>query len=272
MRLPKRRTRGFALLVVLWAVAMAALIGTEITALGRRETHIAANLKTAVMAEAAADGAVYEAIFRLMRGETGWDGKGEPHAVTVGQFQVTVTVRDEGGKVNLNDAPLPLLVALFAGARIDTAAAENIAAAVVAWRGDSQATAAQTAAWREQYRAAGLDYAPPFEPFQTVDELSLVLGMTPDFYAKVAPYITVSSAGGVNPDVAEPIVLAALQTSSATTPQTQPAANQQSTLSVVTIDARAAGPERAAFARRAIVNLGGSSSKYSIYEWSRGPP
>lgn len=68
--------RGFALLIVLWALVLAALIAAQVTALGRRETLIAANLRTADVAAAAADGAVEEAVFRLMRHEAGWDPDG----------------------------------------------------------------------------------------------------------------------------------------------------------------------------------------------------
>ena len=57
--------RGIVLLVVLGVMALLALIGTRLTSTGRVETQIARNALAAAMAEAAADGAVHEAIFRL---------------------------------------------------------------------------------------------------------------------------------------------------------------------------------------------------------------
>jgi general secretion pathway protein K len=184
------RSRGFALLIVLWALALAALIGMQVTALGRRETQIAANLRTAAILEAAADGAVNEAIFRLMRKEIGWDADGSPHAINVGPVRVVVVVTNEGNKTNINTATVDVLATLLVSLGAEPNQARGLAGALIAWRGGDQTPGAVNI-WQGRYRAAGLEYVPPFAPFESLDEVGLVLGMTPQIFALLAPQITV---------------------------------------------------------------------------------
>jgi general secretion pathway protein K len=228
------RSRGFALLVVLWVLALAALIGMQVTALGRRETQIAANLRTAATLEAAADGAVNEAIFRLMRKEIGWNADGTPHAINVGRVRVVVAVTNEGNKTNINTATVDTLATLMVALGVDPNQARSLAGAIVAWRGGDQSPGAVNV-WRGRYQAAGLDYSPPFAPFESLDELGLVLGITPQIYALLAPQITVYG-------------------------------NAQA----VTINAQATGSGGASFTRHAVVIPTGREG-YSIPVWDRGP-
>jgi general secretion pathway protein K len=228
------RSRGFALLVVLWVLALAALIGMQVAALGRRETQIAANLRAADILEAAADGAVNEAIFRLMRKEISWAADGIPHAVNIGRIRVVVAVTNEGKKTNINTATVDALATLMVTLGVDPNEARTLASAIVAWRGGDQSPGAVNA-WGQRYRAAGLDYMPPFAPFESLDEVGLVLGVTPQIYSLLAPQITVYG-------------------------------NAQA----VAIDAHATGSGGASFARHAVVLPAGREG-YSILVWDRGP-
>lgn len=74
------RDRGFALLIVLWAVVLLALLATRLMAAGRTELQLSANLRGAAEAEAAADGAVQEAMFHLLNPSDAWraDGADRP--------------------------------------------------------------------------------------------------------------------------------------------------------------------------------------------------
>src|SRR5690348_7085676 len=60
-----RRSGGFALIVVLWTLVLIGFIVTHLSASGRTEIRIAGNLVANSAAQAAADGAIYEAIFNL---------------------------------------------------------------------------------------------------------------------------------------------------------------------------------------------------------------
>lgn len=259
------RSRGFALLIVLWAIALAALIGAQITSLGRRETLIAGNLRAAAIAEAAADGAVYQAIFRLLRNENGWDADGSRHTIVIGQVSVVVTIVSENGKIDLNKATPDTLAALMVAVGIDDAQARMLANAIVAWRSDDR-NPASVAESRQRYRAAGLDYAPPFQPFETVGELSLVLGIAPNLYARLAPHLTVYGTD-FDPAAADPVVAQVLGAPANANTNQRAATGARG--SAVTIDAHATGSGGAAFDRHAVVRLAGRDG-YAVLIWDRG--
>jgi general secretion pathway protein K len=105
------RQRGFALLIVLWTMGLLALLVAQFTATGRGEVQMAANLRANAVTEAAADGAVHEAILRLLQDK--WSPDGRLRAIRVGTADVEVRIKDEEWKVNPNDAKLPVLQALF---------------------------------------------------------------------------------------------------------------------------------------------------------------
>ncbi len=60
-----RRDGGFALIVVLWTLVLIAFIVAHLTANGRTEIRIASNLVANSAAMAAADGAIFAAIYNL---------------------------------------------------------------------------------------------------------------------------------------------------------------------------------------------------------------
>src|SRR5205085_12552338 len=77
------RSRGFALLIVLWMLVLLAFVVAQMTAAGRTEGRIAGNLAANSRSQAAADGAIYEAIFHVSdaRPEQHWQVDGSEHAV-----------------------------------------------------------------------------------------------------------------------------------------------------------------------------------------------
>jgi general secretion pathway protein K len=62
---PRRDNSGFALIIVLWTLVLIAFVVSHLTASGRTEIRIATNIAAGAGAQAAADGAIYEAIFNL---------------------------------------------------------------------------------------------------------------------------------------------------------------------------------------------------------------
>ena len=258
--------RGFALIIVLWLIVLAALIVTQVTALGRREARVALNLKSAAAAEAGADGAVYEAISHLLRQDPGWAADRQSHRIVVGTATVDLEIEDENGKANLNAAPAIVLAALIQQFGVDGGRAQAVANGIIDWRGDSD-DPGQHAQMATRYQAAGLNYAPTGEAFSNVDELGLVLGMTPDLLARLKPHVTIDSGGGIDPDHTDPILAQALRkVPPALVPPVPPTAGNNT----VTIDAAATGPDRALFERRALIRLSGNQNgAYAILGWNR---
>ena len=67
---PQRQARqpGFALLIVLWTLGLLSLLIAGLAATGRSVTSVAGNVRDSASVEAAADGAVRQAIFQLRTG------------------------------------------------------------------------------------------------------------------------------------------------------------------------------------------------------------
>jgi general secretion pathway protein K len=206
--------RGVALIIALWVTVLLTVIAAGFAYSMRTEALAARNAVALTQARALADGAVSRVTFELMRprnaNET-WAADGVVHYWQEGDTLIAANALDESGKIDLNAAPDILLKNLLeteAGADADTAA--RLVDAIDDWKTPGDAKRPQGAK-APDYKAAGLSYAPPNAPFETVAELQRVLGMTPALYAAVADSLTVfSQQSGVNPAYASRAVLLAL--------------------------------------------------------------
>jgi general secretion pathway protein K len=261
----RSNSRGFALLIVLWALVLLALIVAELGTSGRMEAKIARNLMANAEAEAAADGAVNEAIFHLSdSSDQGWQPDAAPRRMQVGPVPVELRIADESGKINPNLSSPDLLQALLVVLGVENNQAQVITQNILDWRGGE--AAAQQAAVVQRYQGAGLKYQPSFAPFETVDDVALVLGMTPDVAARLLPHLSVHQIGIADPARADPIVARALAQLSSSSPATQP--QIPVAYRSVTITAAARTNEGAQFTRRAVVRLGpGLPRGYSVLVW-----
>src|SRR5215472_9747923 len=251
-----QRRNGFALLIVLWTLVLIAFIVAHLTASGRTEIQIARNLVANAVADAAANGAISAAIFNQLdpNADQRWPLNGEAHQLTVGNTRVTVRLEDEADRINPSVAPPVLLEALLRTTGSDPESARSLALAIGQWVGSAPAVGKQNA--MAAYRAAGLDYGPPGEPLETLDELGRVLGMTPAVLAAIRPHLTLFGPPQPNLASADPVVAAALA-ESAQAAQAPISANQPPPdVLTVRITAIAAGPGNARVARRAIVSVG----------------
>ena len=108
------RDGGFALLIVLWTMVLVSLIGIQVTAIGRGAVQVASNLRASAELEAAADGAVHEAIFRLLDPTAaGWRADGMDRSMMIGPLGVALRLEDQAGKINPNLAQPDLLAAFL---------------------------------------------------------------------------------------------------------------------------------------------------------------
>src|SRR5215467_11993537 len=87
-----QKTRGFALIVVLWFLVLIAAIGTYLLANARTETAIARNLRAAAGAEALADAGVAQTVFNLSDtvAPNRWKLDGTEHRFRLFDGEVTV--------------------------------------------------------------------------------------------------------------------------------------------------------------------------------------
>jgi general secretion pathway protein K len=244
-----RRQQGFALLIVLWTVALLALLGTQLVTAGRGDTQLARNLVDSATLEAATNGAVQQAIFWMLEPPPQrWVADGSVHVVRIGPVVVTVRLEDETDKINPNTASATLLGSLLMQVGATPATAATVAAAIVEWR-STGTEAGSLGAKAPQYAAAGRDYGPPGTPFRSIDELGLVLGMTPELPTRLAPHMTVYSDLDPDGSTRDPVVAAALGN-----PPASPAIDEIGVY-VASVIAEAAWPGHGAFAERVVVRL-----------------
>jgi general secretion pathway protein K len=264
-----RQNGGFALIIVLWTLVLIGFIVAHLTASGRTEIRIAGNLVTNSAAQAAADGAVFEAIFNLSdpQPEQRWPADGTPRQIIVGSSRVILRVEDEASWINPSAASPVLLEALLRVTGSDADTARRIATAISEWVGAATAARPQEALVAD-YRAAGLDYGPPSAPFETVGELGRVLGMTPAMLMAIRPHLTLFGPAEPNPATMDPVVAAALAlTSTAGQPAVQPNQPPPDALTV-RITALASGPGNARVTRTAVVRTGATVPQgYAVLAW-----
>ena len=210
---PPRAQSGIALVLVLWMLALLSVIAGSLVFSSRTEVLMAGNLVSLARAEALADAGAYKAIYELTRPQTDpqrWRGNGLTHDWNFQGEELRVTILDESAKVNLNAAPTVLLKGLFRALGVAEPDADALADAVADWR-DADDLRSLRGAEKADYAAAGRDYAPANAPFETIDELHQVLGMSDDLFRKLEPLVTVHSRqSGINTAVAPRAVLLAL--------------------------------------------------------------
>lgn len=194
------RVRGAALLLVLWLIALlTALIG-GFALIARVEAMQGRVLARGLVAQNAARAGLEYAMTRVTQTDPRrqWRADGRPYTWRYGDATVEVTIVDENGKVDLNQADATLLSALMRALGAEQAHAQRLAGAIIDWR-DTDLLTQPSGAEDNDYEAAGLPYGAKDAEFESITELEQVLGMTPELYADLAPHVTVFS-GQPRPD------------------------------------------------------------------------
>ena len=208
-----RSQRGVALVIVIWVSMLLLVIGSTFIFERRTEAMVVRNSVSLARAEAAADAGVQRGIFEMYRNDNPperWQRDGTPHDWIFDGIPVRVELRDESAKIDINTASDPLLRGLLLTSGFKDEEATRVLDAILDWR-DPDSLKRPNGAEEADYSAAGLTYKPANAPFQAIEELQLVLGMRPDIYRRMAPFITVfSRQPGVNPALAAREVLLAI--------------------------------------------------------------
>jgi general secretion pathway protein K len=196
---------GIALVAVLWMVILLSIVAVGLSLETRSNSRAARNMAEIAAARMAADAGIQRAILDLDNSPGGGsNGKriradGTVYTWRYANCVVRISIRDQLGKVNLNQAPEDLLAAMIAATGASPAKAQSLAEAIADFR-DADNLPRSHGAEETEYREAGLKWGPANAPFHTVEELQQVLGMTPEIYAGLAPDLTTYSLGfAVNP-------------------------------------------------------------------------
>jgi general secretion pathway protein K len=275
--------RGAALLLVLWLVALlTALVGAY--ALTARIEALQGRVGSrGVMAQEIARAGMEYALVRVAdrNPETHWQPNGRAYAWRFDGHDVQVRIIDETGKVDLNQADVPLLSRLMQALGEPPDASDALAAAIVDWRDADDLSQPVGGAEDGDYAAAGRPYGAKDAPFETIAELEQVLGMTPDLYARLEPFLTLYSGRG-QPDAtyAQGPVLVAMGMDATAWLAQREAAGAAGALQLVgtgsgtySIESRARLADGRETSLRTVVRAGASpvpGSAYTLLRWEEG--
>jgi general secretion pathway protein K len=189
---------GIALVAVLWTLMLLSVITASLMYETQTTARAARNLVENAKARAAADAGVQRSILDLLNQlmmtgyKTAFPSDGTEYMWRFADSAVRITVHDEASKVDLNRAPEDVIAAYFGSKGISVDRAKSLAAAIADFR-DSDDFPRLGGAEQADYQAAGLAWGPKNAPFEGVEELSEVLGMTPEIYDLVSPNLTIYS-------------------------------------------------------------------------------
>ena len=209
---PSARSRGVALIAVLWLAILLAVIAGSLLTTTRSELRLARNLLDSARADALADGGIYLAIPYLLDrdADTRWAADGTVHVVELESGRLEIAVQDAAGRVDLNTAPLELLAGLFRAAGAEPDGAAVLAARVADWR-DRDEDALPDGAEQADYDAVGLAVRVGNAPFLTPGEIVRIPGIDMALYLEIAGAVTVwSRQRGIDPTAAPRLALLAL--------------------------------------------------------------
>ncbi len=267
--------RGFALIIVIWALGIVALLAAGFAKRLHTETLIARNQVALAEAEAVANGGVILVARQLVRirqsAELSVSASG---AITVVQARcrmedilLDVRVEDEAGKVDLNTATDRLLGLLFTGAGADPDTVSRLVDRVVDFR-DQDDLLRLNGAERREY-SIETAASPKNASFDSVEELEQVLGMPPEVYRAVRPFLSVFHGGsGIDQSFADRRLLAILVRAAAGSSEAPASSDGAPSGQIIPQDVLAASPRRvfritsraqsgsgATFTREAVIEL-----------------
>lgn len=193
--------QGFALVLVLWVLSLLTIMAGSFALSMRRETSIIASIKNNAEAAAVAESGIAIAELMLLNPDQNkrWRTDGTIYQIinadALGSDNAEVRVRllAETGKIDINKADQKLLAGLMAQLPVeDEQQRAKLVGAILDWRDEDDLINIDGAEQKE-YEEAGLSYQPRNKPFQTVDELQLVLGVDRVIYEWLEPLVTVYS-------------------------------------------------------------------------------
>jgi len=225
-----RSQQGSILLYVVWTIILLSLFAVSISSQALFALDLTDNLSERLRSLYIAKGAVKYAAIELSRDETpNVDTYAETwmnqptyfhnHPLGAGSFSIKSIdpgllggtrygLTDEERFLNLNTTPESVLQRFFQFVGlISEAEATELVAAIQDWI-DEDTKQRPLGAEGSYYRTSGYDCKDG--PFENIEELLLVRGVTPQLYIQVKPYLTVRGSGFVNFNTAHPMVFRAI--------------------------------------------------------------
>ncbi|MCB1564111.1 MAG: general secretion pathway protein GspK, partial [Xanthomonadales bacterium] len=129
MRGPVRQMRGIAFVVVLWLLALLAILLGAFALLARTEHIQSRSLFDSTQALYAAEAGVNLTVFQLMvpDPQQRWIPDGRVYPFTFDGAEVEISITDESGKIDINAADSQTLEQLFLSLGVDPLESQRLA-------------------------------------------------------------------------------------------------------------------------------------------------
>ena len=212
-------------MAALWLVVLVGVTGYELSVRSRSRRLAVANMLEQTSARGAADAAV-ETVRGQLAMRLGQPLDARPSAAPIadrwsdlellsrdtlvlGDARALARVYDAGARIQINRVTESDLRRFLAALPLDAGLADRLAQRILDWR-DVDYFRRARGAEHDDYVRAGARQLPTNADFSRVDELRDVDGMTPELYARVAPFVTVLGTGQINVNTAPRAVLLSL--------------------------------------------------------------
>jgi general secretion pathway protein K len=193
--------RGVALIMVLWVMAILTVVVLEFSFAMRTELHITQNFKEELqmyaLAEGGAQRAIAELIFkndlnvqrlrRTLKDEEvppekkEWVTDGRAYELPSDQGTTAVRVMSEGGKININTVSENRLRKIMENLGLEGEARDIVVDSIMDWK-DPNDLHRLNGAENDYYQSLEKPYQSKDANLDSIEELLLVRGVTPDLY------------------------------------------------------------------------------------------
>jgi general secretion pathway protein K len=218
--------RGFALMAAIWLLVAISGVAVELSVLARARRLASANSLEGIQAAAAAESGIEHARAILTRdiaeGGDGrrwgdlastldpWHGIASPaDSIPLGNSLYHITMLDVGTRLNVDRATEDQLRQYLIAKGVDATTVETVAQSIMDWRDDDDLRR-NHGFERADYIKAGARELPRNGPFESVEELRWVHGMTSPLFERIRGDLTVFGSGQIDVNAAPREVLMAL--------------------------------------------------------------
>ncbi len=189
----KARQEGAVLIIVLWIIMLLTFLLAAHTNNVKTETRIVRDGIEQIRLRAAAEGVInYLSLVHTQSGQGLIEKSGQTSKLEIGSQAILYRVVPEAAFVSMNAASSDLLEQLLSALAENGEDTESLAAAIIDWR-DPDNIVSPNGAEAEEYESFGFDYVPRDGPFQSLEELGRVKGMSRSLLEKLEPYVSVFS-------------------------------------------------------------------------------
>jgi len=230
----REETGAVALIVVIWVIVLLTAIVGEFSYSMRTEINITRNFKEETEAYYLALAGIEKAKMEILKTETPYtylnddgvlilniDDEDPQRSGSLARGSFSYSIIDEESKLNINTASALQLKDIFLGSGVDITEVDIIVDSIIDWR-DENDLHMLNGAEEDYYRALEFPYSCKDGPFESINELLLVRGMTREIlfgsqnrdgeqtFKGVVEYLTVYGSKSININTSSDVVLKAL--------------------------------------------------------------